>query len=180
MVYYTADLHIGHANIIKMCRRPFSDVNDMNEKFIYNWNDRVTNADTVYIVGDPFFRNAVSAGKYLDRLKGKKHLIIGNHDKTWMQNTDVGRYFKSVSHMEVINAGKRKITLCHYPLMAWDAMSRMGCMIHGHIHNNRNSDYWPLLQKRENALNASVDVNGFQPVTFDELAENNISFKAEE
>ena len=179
MVYYTADLHIGHANIIKMCSRPFSDIEEMNEVLIYNWNDSVTNADTVYIVGDLFFRNAVSAGKYLDRLKGRKHLIIGNHDKTWMQNTDVGKYFESVSHMEVINDGKRKITLCHYPLMTWDAMNRTGCMIHGHIHNNRNGDYWPLLQKQDNALNAGVDVNAFRPVTFEELVENNQKFKIE-
>jgi calcineurin-like phosphoesterase family protein len=162
-----------------MCNRPFSDVEEMNEALICNWNNCVTNADTVYVIGDLFFRTTVSAGKYLDRLKGRKHLIIGNHDKTWMQNTDVGKYFASVSHMEVINDGKRKITLCHYPMMAWDAMNRMGCMIHGHIHNNRNGDYWPLMQKHDHALNAGVDVNSFHPDTFEELVMNNQLFKAE-
>ncbi len=47
MLYYTADLHIGHANIIKMCRCPFSDVEEMNDVLICNWNDSMTNADTV-------------------------------------------------------------------------------------------------------------------------------------
>ena len=32
--------------------------------------------------------------------------------------------------------------------------------------------------KRNNVLNAGVDVNGFRPVTFDELVENTRKFKA--
>ena len=47
MVYYISDLHFGHANIIKLCNRPFSDVNEMNEALIANWNNKVTNGDTV-------------------------------------------------------------------------------------------------------------------------------------
>ena len=52
MIYYTSDLHLGHANIIKLCKRPFSDVDEMNAVLISNWNNRVTNGDTVYISGD--------------------------------------------------------------------------------------------------------------------------------
>lgn len=54
MIYFTADAHFGHANIIKMCSRPFPDVEAMNEALIARWNDRVTGGDTVYIVGDMF------------------------------------------------------------------------------------------------------------------------------
>ena len=39
------------------------------------------------------------------------------------------------------------------------------------------SRFWPLIAARENVLNAGVDLNGFQPVPFDELLENNIRFK---
>ncbi len=50
-------------------------------------------------------------------------------------------------------------------------------MIHGHIHANTDADFWPLLHVRDNVLNAGVDINGYQPVTFDELVENNRRFK---
>ena len=51
-------------------------------------------------------------------------------------------------------------------------------MIHGHIHNDTTSDFFPLLAIRDRALNAGVDINGFRPVTFEELVENNRAFKA--
>ena len=50
-------------------------------------------------------------------------------------------------------------------------------MIHGHIHANTDMDFWPCIRSRDNMLNAGVDLNGFVPVTFDELLENNIRFK---
>ena len=53
---------------------------------------------------------------------------------------------------------------------------RLGFLIHGHIHNRISSDYRQLYI-RHNALNAGVDINGFAPVTFDELLENNLRFK---
>ncbi len=52
-------------------------------------------------------------------------------------------------------------------------------MIHGHIHNDRRADFWPLIAARERVLNAGVDINGFMPVTFEELVENNARFKGE-
>lgn len=56
MIFFTADTHFGHANILKLCGRPFDTIEEMNEKMIGNWNDRVKGTDTVYIVGDMFFR----------------------------------------------------------------------------------------------------------------------------
>ena len=47
-----------------------------------------------------------------------------------------------------------------------------------YIHVDTNSDYWPLIQRRERVLNAGVDVNDYRPVTFEEMVENNRKFKA--
>lgn len=58
MIYFTADTHFGHANIVKMCQRPFPDVDAMNEAMIAAWNERVQGNDTVYIIGDMFFHCA--------------------------------------------------------------------------------------------------------------------------
>ena len=41
MIYYTADLHLGHANVIRHCDRPFKSIDEMNEALIQNWNSRV-------------------------------------------------------------------------------------------------------------------------------------------
>ena len=175
MVFFTADTHFGHANIIKYCNRPFNTVEEMDETMIRNWNKRVSDKDTVYVLGDIFFRNADARGILL-RLKGKKHLIIGNHDDSWMKNIDVDRYFESVSIIKEITDGHRKIVLCHYPMVTWKH-ERTTYMVHGHIHNGTNEDFWPLIQNREFVLNAGVDINGFYPVTFEEMLENNRKFK---
>jgi len=177
MILYTADLHLGHANIIRHCDRPFADVSEMDACLVAAWNKRVNANDTVYIVGDFIFRNARPPEEYLEKLKGKKHLIIGNHDKDWLKKFDAQKYFESVGHYAEISNGKSRIVLCHYPMMSWNKMNHGAFMVHGHIHNGRNGEYFPLLQSLPNILNAGVDINGFQPVNFDELLINNERFK---
>ena len=95
-----------------------------------------------------------------------------------MEKMDLGRYFISVDHLLEISDGVRALTLCNYPLLTWKH-AKKSYMIHGHIHANTDADFWPLIRCRENVLNAGVDMNGYQPVTFDELLENNRKFKAE-
>jgi calcineurin-like phosphoesterase family protein len=36
MNYYTSDLHLGHENIISICKRPFAAVEEMDEILITN------------------------------------------------------------------------------------------------------------------------------------------------
>lgn len=81
MILFTADLHLGHTGIISLTNRPFSSVQEMDEVLLRNWNEKVHKNDTVYILGDLFFRNTVPASDYLEEMRGTKHLIIGNHDK---------------------------------------------------------------------------------------------------
>ena len=68
--------------------------------------------------------------------------------------------------------GAHSLTLCHYPMMTFNHCMR-GYMVHGHIHGNTDADYFPYLATHERILNASVEVNNYEPVTFDELVENN-------
>ena len=175
MIFYTSDLHFGHENIIKSCGRPFSSADEMDEALIAAWNARVTRADTVYILGDLIYKAERPPEYYLKRLKGKKYLIVGNHDGSWL-NERTRKYFQSISPFLETTDGRHALTLCHYAMVSYHHDSR-AYMIHGHMHNNLYADYYPLLIKRERVLNAGVDINGFKPVTFEELCENNRIFK---
>ena len=75
---------------------PFETIEEMNETIIKNWNAKVTGADTVFIVGDMFFRFK-DVESILRRLNGKKHLIIGNHDGTWLNDYYAYKYFAEVT-----------------------------------------------------------------------------------
>jgi calcineurin-like phosphoesterase family protein len=150
-------------------------VEEMNKALMDNWNARVTQGDTIYVCGDLMFRLVTDPKEFLDRLKGKKHLIVVNHDSSWMKKVELSSYFESVELMQVINNGRAKITLCHYPMMSYEGEY----LIHGHIHTYKNDTYWELLQSMDTALNASVEINGYAPVTFEELISNTRAFKAE-
>lgn len=174
MIFYTSDLHFGHANIIRHCNRPFASVEEMDEALIKNWNAKVTNGDTVYILGDLMFRNKIPPEEYLSSLKGKKYLVVGNHDKAWMKKVDLSKWFVDVEMMRFFTESQRKITICHYPMMSWPFSNHEGWMIYGHIHENTNVDYWPLIAHNTHMLNAGVDINGFSPVSFEEMQQNNL------
>jgi len=175
MKFFVSDTHFGHANVIKLCNRPFKTVEEMDEALIERWNKVVTKCDDVYLLGDFAFRASIPVEYYLDRLKGKKHLIVGNHDSFWTKKVDLSKYFVSVDNMTIVDTGKGKATLCHYPLLEFDSKF----MIHGHIHNKgKGLPYWEYLASMPNVLNAGVDINDFEPVLIDRLVLNNQKFKA--
>jgi calcineurin-like phosphoesterase family protein len=87
------------------------------------------------------------------------------------------KYFESVSPMSSIRDSGALVTLCHYPMMSWQGSGRGGYMVFGHIHNNTNASFWPLIRGSPLMLNAGVDINGFKPATLSELKNNNEIFK---
>ena len=56
MNYYISDLHLFHDNSIRFDNRPFDNLEDMHETIRNKWNGKITNGDTVYILGDISFR----------------------------------------------------------------------------------------------------------------------------
>ena len=178
-VFYTSDTHFGHKNIIGFCDRPFDDIEEMNRALIERWNAKVSDADDVYVLGDFAYRCGDSVRGIAQKLKGRKHLVIGNHDFTWMKDEGAVAEFDEVAPLLEIVDGKRCVTLCHYPMMSWRNSRRsFSWHIHGHIHNSTGDMSWPLISNLDRMLNAGVDVNGFEPVSFEEMLENNIAWKA--
>jgi len=179
MTYYTSDLHLGHENILKQ-RTMFSTVEEMNTFLIEKWNKKIKKNDEVYIVGDFSYRSKTPVQEYLQMLNGSKHLIIGNHDADWLKKIseeEKSRLLISTEHMKIIKTNKIKITLCHYPMLEWSgsryASAGNSFLIHGHIHDAKNDIYNYIKDNQPTALNCGTDINGFEPVTLEELIKNN-------
>ena len=81
MNYFISDLHLGHANCLRFDNRPFNSIEEQDETIIKNWNDKVTDNDDVYILGDISWYNPTKTAEIFSQLKGRLHLIRGNHDK---------------------------------------------------------------------------------------------------
>ena len=176
MIYYISDLHFGHRNVIGMDGRPFETIEEMDETLIRLWNERVTEEDDVYIVGDFAYHNGYTATWYLRQLKGRKHLIIGNHDRHTIEDHKAMECFASVNKMLRIMDNDRVVSLCHFPVAEWNGKRRGGYHVHGHIHVRRDEVY-EFMSRFDKALNAGCMINGYRPVTLDELMENNIRFR---
>jgi calcineurin-like phosphoesterase family protein len=149
----------------------------MNETLISNWNSSVTDSDNVYIVGDLMYRYEQDPSTILSRLNGKKYIIRGNHDGSWidkMVSGELAKYIVSVETLKYIRENDCKICLSHYPMMSYVGKYH----IHGHIHNDTDGEYFDLLKTMDCVLNAGVDINNYMPVTLEELIENNKIFKA--
>lgn len=174
MVYFIADCHFGHKAVIRMTNRPFVNVDEMNSFIINGWRRKVRNIDKIYIVGDMFYKHE-EPEVILKQLTGKMVLVKGNHDDSWLKQ-EHNKYFEDIVSMDEINTGSCMVTICHYPMMTWHHSTK-SYMVHGHIHNNVNSDFWNYLKGNNRILNAGVDINGFVPVSLDELIKNNNRFK---
>ena len=172
MNLYISDLHFGHANVIKHDSRPFSDVDEMDRVMMERWNAMVNEDDDVYVVGDFCFRSGRTAEWYLARLKGRKHLIVGNHDWRTLKNDKAMAMFVSVDRLLEIEDNGKFIVLCHYPIAEWNHSMRGSWHIYGHIHGNKNTTY-EFMRTLDHALNAGASINGYAPVPFDVLVENN-------
>jgi calcineurin-like phosphoesterase family protein len=81
--FFTADLHLGHRNIIEYCSRPFPDVDEMNAALVDRWNETVGDEDEVIVLGDVAMGRISETLPLVGRLRGRKVLLAGNHDRCW-------------------------------------------------------------------------------------------------
>jgi calcineurin-like phosphoesterase family protein len=79
--FFAADLHLGHVRINELSGRPFSNVPAMNAALVKGWNDRVTDADTVWVLGDVCMGKLDDSLALIGLLAGRKLLMPGNHDR---------------------------------------------------------------------------------------------------
>lgn len=160
--FFTSDLHLGHNKAIFYCNRPYKNADVMDQQLIKNYNNLITNDDEVYIVGDVSLKRKIHPGYYMSvvsQLKGRKHLILGNHDTlnpfTYISTAG----FHSVHTSLEISIDGIDMILCHDPAIS--QMDRSKVFICGHVHN--------LFKVLKNVINVGVDVWDYKPVSFEEL-----------
>ena len=147
MNFYVADLHIGHANVIKYDNRPFADINEMNNTIIEHWNSRVRTTDTVYILGDFIWAKESEWPYYVMPLAGIKVLIRGNHDPTHFSAT-TKHCFAEITNLKEIVDGDRNVIMCHYPIPFFrKGFSPTSYMLYGHVHQTKEYEYLKEMRK---------------------------------
>ena len=55
-IFFTGDLHFGHANVIAFDNRPFESVEEMDAELIRRWNNKVGKGDLTYVLGDMIWK----------------------------------------------------------------------------------------------------------------------------
>lgn len=172
--FFTGDTHFGHANVIKYANRPFASVEEMDEAMVANWNAVVGDHEDVYHLGDfAFYKKVERVLAVLCRLRGRKHLIFGNHDKThrrderFLKLWETTRDFAEIKIADpTAHDGKsRRIVLCHYAMLVWNKSHYGTWQLHGHSHGTLQDD------PRALRLDVGVDCWGMAPVSYEVLRE---------
>jgi len=168
-IFFTADLHFHHKNVILFESRPFKDIEEMNDTLVKNWNNRVSNKDDIYILGDFSFGNTEQTLELLNNLNGNKYLIKGNHDHV-VKNKEVASKFVWIKDYHKLKTNNQKIILFHYPIQVFDSQHYGAIHLYGHVHSNKDNHH-PMLNSIENSYNVGVDVNSYEPVSINEILE---------
>lgn len=174
--WFTADLHLGHTNIIRYCDRPFRDVDEMDRALVDRWNETVDPDDEVWVLGDFALGRIAVTLPMARELHGTKVLVAGNHDRCWHGHGDrarrwTDRYleagFAEVRQGDVrLQVGATSVLACHFPYrgdsqphdryLGHRPVDEGEWLLHGHVHERWGQE--------GRMINVGVDVNGFRPI----------------
>lgn len=163
-----SDTHFDHKKIIEFVDevtgkriREFDTIEQMNKHIIDLWNATVTDEDIVYHLGDLIFGERY---EILRELKGKKTLILGNHDNAHL--TTYYPYFEKISAGDVVG----KYILTHVPVHPNQLAphTRFTINVHGHMHKKS------VLLEGSTELDfryrcVSVEQTGYKPILLNSI-----------
>lgn len=177
-VFFIADTHFYHANVIKFDQRPFADLDEMHRYMIQAWNRKIRKHDRVYICGDFVWKGGAKGIEIAKQLHGRLFLVRGNHDKI---GEEYRKMFEEVSEymdipVQLANGEKKRVILCHYWIPFYNGARRGGVMLHGHTHATKEHLQEELMkeQLREQgyhceAYNVGAVHQNWEPWTLDEI-----------
>ena len=161
MIFFTADTHFGHSNILSYCKRPFQTIEEHDEVLVQNWNNIVKKKDIVFHLGDVGFGNNLQ--HTIHRLNGKIHLIIGNHDYRFLSR--IRSRFTSIDETKTVtiqeNGKTYVIFLSHFPHRSWDRAFYGTWHLFGHVHGR--------LPHLGYSFDVGVDCWNFAPVSLEQV-----------
>lgn len=167
--WFISDTHFFHENILKFTgddgrriREDFNTLKEMHETLIKNWNSVVGDNDYVYHLGDVTFRYDGAFNNLMSQLKGKKRLIVGNHDK--LTNPELFKHFEKVDLWKGFSDKEAGIpfTASHFPLPQY-VLRNGSHNAHGHIHQRKSP--------QAHQYNLSVEAINYTPKHIDEVVE---------
>jgi calcineurin-like phosphoesterase family protein len=153
-----ADPHFDSENIIVNGGRPFKSVAEMNQTIIKNYNIEVNKQDVVYWLGDVMYAaTKEKVRKILFQMRGRKFLILGNHDRSRGVNWWLQCGFERVYEHPVYDA-EQFILLSHEPLEEFGNYPPI-VNYHGHIHIQ---DY--DFPNHRQCINVCLEKTDYKPV----------------
>jgi calcineurin-like phosphoesterase family protein len=153
--FFTSDTHFGDAPRLRIDKRPFASIGDMDRTIVERWNETVGPDDDIWHLGDfAFGPPAKRIAELLVALNGRKHLLIGNNDGP---ATIEQPGWASVQHYVEMTVEEKRLVLCHYPFRTWNRMGQGVINLHGHSHGR--------LKPAPRQYDLGVDVWDFRPVT---------------
>jgi calcineurin-like phosphoesterase family protein len=178
-IFFTSDLHFEHRNILSFCHRPYDNIKQMNEELIKNWNNTVSDNDTVFILGDIYwFEGRHECKRLLEQLNGKTiYIVPGNHDKIKTFELLSERFVvldSCVTLWVTIDGKIKELFLCHFPLATWPHFENGAIHLFGHIHSGPLSENKIDIPKQDlilkpNCYDVGVDNNNFTPIELREI-----------
>lgn len=180
-IFFTADLHFGHENVIGFDNRPFSSVEEMDAELIKRWNEKVSAGDLVYVLGDFIWKTRNNdAPALLNSLNGQKYLIKGNHDR-FLHNAKAIAALAAVKDyadicVPLADGTSKRCILSHYFIPMYVG-SRYGAIhLHGHSHKSKEAEIERCIAEmltQEEIPNRIFNVGcmywNYAPVTLDEI-----------
>ena len=167
-IWLTSDLHFNHDKNFIWEARGFISVHEMNEEQIARYNSFVEDEDTVYIAGDSMMGQDMKAGlALLRRLKGKKYLVIGNHDT----DARIAAYkesgiFEDIQFAYRLKVKGRSYLITHYPTITANGEDTRTVNLYGHTHQTATH-----FEDRKYMYHVGVDSNYGFPISLDEIHE---------
>lgn len=167
MDYVFSDPHFFHDKEFIWGKRGFHNVHEMNEAIINNWNETLTDDDTMWMLGD-FFVGIYDKHKIIstiERLKGKIHIIRGNHDtKNKIAIYAEAKNVVEIANIKIVNYRGYKFYLSHKYVEADSRPKKNFYCVHGHTHfPNKFTNGYPY------DYNASCDATNMRPISMDEI-----------